>query len=335
VTEVVTNDSDTDVSLITTTHVNRGKWVLNVEDFTEGEPVDPIGQAALTFSHMDANSDYELVANGVDGAHTNSIQPTASIDLLVNPSLLYVVRTNTTTGAQTFNIFPSITTSTNGPIDLALVTNSLIEETVTIPDGYSGLYLSVFGVRKTGTVVEKYKIYKSHVDEGTFTFSRPGATNGFQAYYSQSEMNSDEYNSTTLANKPFDITPLAATLNASLANGKFTVAALGTMDAYHIELDQPNVFWTFVAAKTTLSITIPEIPTILKNLVSIDRSKASISITAMDYADFNGYDGFISYIRASNNGYADLDASTIEAKFLTKELDYSGGRKANGKSRKK
>jgi hypothetical protein len=106
------------------------------------------------------------------------------------------------------------------------------------------------------------------------------------------------------------------------------------MDAYHIDIDQPSLYWSFVAPRTTLSITVPEIPTILKDLVSTDRSEASISITAEDYTEINGYDGLINYIRVSNDSYGEFsDGSYKEAKFLTKDLDYSGGRKANGKTR--
>ena len=332
VTEVTTYSSDDDVYIVTTTHVSRGKWVLNVEDLTIGEPKPFLGEATLNFQNMQAGIDYGLRVTVGSGITITSASPTVKVNLRVNPSLLYVVSTDKTSQEKKYNVFPSITIGTN-TLDFSQVNKSMLEETITLPQGYSDAYIKIWGLRQAGNADEVYQIYNvSGFSDQSFTYAYP--SNGFPGYYSTSEMYSDEYRAFNRIFKRNDVTPLDATLNATLDKGKFTVAAFGnSMDAYSIDIEQPDQLWTFIASRTTLSITIPEIPSILKDIVSTDRSEATISIAAEDYTSITGYDGLISYIRTSSDGYYDLCfGESVEAKFLTKEIDYTGGRKANGKT---
>lgn len=328
VTEAITDDSDTDIALITSTHVNRGKWVLNSETEDDDEPVVSVGDANLTFTNRDANADYMLTSN----YHaTSSIQldNTAAIGLYKSPSLLYVVSIDKTSGEQKAYVYPSIATGVNAPLDLALVTKPIIEENIQLSPELPEAYLSIYGMRAGATDgSERINVdFASADSKGKMTISHPG--DAFPAYYSITELFGPEYTAYISSHKVYDVTPLAAKLDASLANGKLTIAASGTMDYYHVDLDG-DTRWVFVADKSVTSIVIPEVPSILKDYVATDMSDAYISISAEDYAPIDSYSSLLNFVRASENGYNDLPwGNNNEVKTLYKDIDNSGGRKGS------
>jgi len=330
VTEAMTLHSDNDIFLLSTQHVTRGTWVMTAPRYPAEN--QPAGTADLTFNNLDANSLYHIVTNGdwADDISKGKLQ--TSLSMSVIPSQLYVSSYNVNTGVTNYNLFTNIKAGTNTPIDLALITKAVTEETITLPKNLNHGNINTWGLASADTQNDAYFLF-SIGSSGTWTYKYPG--NAFPAYYSDSHFWGEDYDAENYSKKPYDFVPLNATLNLSLDNGKLAVAATGTMDVYYIDVYRSDAsYWTFVTSQPTATITVPEIPVILKDLVNTDLSTATqITLQATDYAQLSGYTGFIDFLRSSTDGLPDLSKPRfLNEKNLTRTLSLNpegGGRQSS------
>lgn len=333
VTEAQTKSYPDDLQLATTEKLTRGTdWVLSYVTYHHNYQ-EPAGQTELTFTNNTAGFDYYVVSNG-NQWYQYAESNTASQPLNFSPSMLYIIRTNQETQEQTYNLIPSITVgNTNAEIDLNEVTQPMTVETKDLPASFPYVEINTYGLRAAINDAEFYAIagYNDN-GNGTITTSYPG--NAFPAYYSLNYLSGDgPVSATNRSKKPFDIVPLNATIESSYNHdhNKLNVTATGTMDFYIVHAYRWNQYWTFYGNKSTGEIVVPEIPTILAGMVSRDLSEFNVWSTAFDYAKLDGYDGLLTFLKASEIGNYELDLNPLtEVKSITNEPN-NGERQSSGK----
>jgi hypothetical protein len=301
------------------------------------------GQAELVFNNMANGYAYSFFTNGYSGP-IDPENSTASATLNVSPSKLLIIRTDLETDERTYALIPSIVTGDNDEIDLSLATNAMTVETKEPPANFPYAVIGIVGLRAANNDTELYHdIARIHrTGEGTIVINYPG--NAFPAYHSYTGMSNDGHISASNRSlKPFDLVPLNATIEATYANNKLTVATTGTMDFYNVTISKTfgetsNQFWSFYADKSTTEIIVPEIPGILSDLAFRDLREGYMSSIASDYAKIDGgYSGLLSFVKESKEGLRDLDANPItEVKSITNEADHGSrqGSRKHSRSRK-
>jgi hypothetical protein len=328
VTEAHTWYYDDNLKLNTTEKVGRGTWSLTYAPYY-GEDFEFAGDAELNFTNTASGYDYYMHTNWtswLQNPESNAAKPL----ILFSPSMLYIHRVDLETGQETYNVIPSITAgNTNAEVDLSLVTKPMTTEIKDVPNAFNYAYVQLMGLRSATNDTEMYYDIASYgsQEDGTIVTRYPA--DAFPAYYSYTDFrDNSSISGTNRSKKPFDLVPLNATIDVTYADNKLAVAPTGTMDFYTVVLQSENQDWIFCGHKNTTEIIIPEIPQILAGKVDRDQSDSYIWSNAYDYAKIDGYEGLVSFIRASEFGFFNLDESqTTEVKSITND-PYSDGRQS-------
>jgi hypothetical protein len=330
VTQAQTRYSDSEFNLTTTAKVSRGKWVMEYHGYY-GENQNPAGEAELAIANVDDAYQYMLVTNG--GSRSIGFEDfTISATLQVNPSKLFIYRRNYETGEETYDIIPSIVIgNTNTEVDLSLAVKEFTHEVKNVPNDFPYVDVSYNGLRTSGTNTEIYNGLGSYSSQEGGTINTRYPADAFPDYFSGTYFQGEGpwvgYNR---SKKPYDLVPLAATVEASVSGNTLTVTTTGNFDCYTIYTEVLYQTWKFYGNKNTTEIIIPELPQILKD-VSRDLTEAWINPMVYDYKDFDGYDGLLTYVKESDLGYYELESNElIEYKSISRE-DFGDGRKRSSK----
>lgn len=342
VTEVVKSPMFNSTSLLSTTGVSRGHWVLTGGRGLLGNG-EPAGVADLNCVNAAVDVDYNL--RGTNGSvNVNEWNLDARLMLYYNPSMVFA----TTGDYSKWAVFSSVKVGSN-TIDLSKVTNTFTEKTLSLPAGFASAHVSLEGLHTATTtdynVIELGGFGVGPWSENPTEFTIKYPENAFPAYYSRVSLEGDgvfAYNATKTV---YDLNPLGADIEIALKNdNELSGVITGTADfvTYDIVQGNPNdneTTWTFITTKGTQSLIIPEIPAIISGFVSIALKTSDASVTACDYAKIDGYDGLLSFMRTSTQGLVSLKKNYVtEWKELRVDLldnnDDGGGRQGAGTHRK-
>lgn len=318
-TEVLIDISNDHEELATYQKVNRGTWVLTPL-YTEDTPV-VAGQANISFTLGLPGIEYTVRAGDDHIVTAGDDTRSRSLKLHKNPSKLYISRREDDALATHYLLVP-VSVGTNDPIDLSKVSTKLTEVPKDLSDyGYSSGYTSINGLETSGDVTAAYEVFSTYFDDVAMNYRYPG--NAFTSYISYVDAVADgKFHVYNLTDGFPDFEPLATDINVEFKNNKFTGTVTGDdvdMIRFDIEADG-NTAWIISAARGAVDIVIPELPVELQAIITLEEPKPAIQFYAWEKFSFDGYDGFLNFIRNSTRGALELDSDGATYKQLEIQL---------------
>lgn len=322
INEVITDPWHADYTLTkitTTTHVGRGPWVLKSRPGQHSPAI-----ASMSFINRDDNLDYLLHTNDLV-THPLYGTKASGINLRAAPCPLYVTSTpREGSGISKYHVFNPIVAGTNpDPFDLAMVDKPMTEETVSLPEGRTSGSIALYGLRQVDNNTSYiYEVGRYRADkDGQFTLQYPPTA--FDSFLSITSLSGGTgYNILNVSNSNdrYDFEPLEGTLSVSRDDRELTLAATGEMDVISIDLSHNHLNWTLFTDKNTTHLMIPEVPSLLNDVVNldVDISGARLNITGEAYPQIEDYASFLDFIRSSNHGKNDLTGNFVSYKHISK-----------------
>ncbi|MBT1712087.1 hypothetical protein KK062_27850 [Fulvivirgaceae bacterium PWU5] len=308
-TEVYVDEGDNYQELRTYTHIQRGgTWAPRPGNVQFGVTPPPAGTAYLSFNNALPDITY-VVASDVEGTFVQDGLLTAALFLQRDDAKLYITRSeNDPDGSMThYLLTPPVAIgeeANNATIDLGQVSNPLtiVNADVSAYD-FSDGNLHITGLVTAGDYLNKYWIADSYLGEdGHVHYRYPGEA--FGAYYSRADFYGDGYAIHNYVNGLPDFEPLNCAIDVAI-NGN---SLIGTITGDDIDFTEfrlgydANTEWYIFTAAGTIDVTLPALPANVLDYVSLETTGLTVSAAAIHSFDFNGYDGFLEYIRETDYG---------------------------------
>jgi hypothetical protein len=314
----------------TFTRVNRGPWVpTGIADHHFQEYMNSYsGQVSFNVANAAPNTTYGLSLANVEREFSN--ESTVVVDLYSPSSKVLITRqaTRAENGASYpshYAVYPNnVTGNMTANINLNTVVQPTIEQT--IPSDFATGSVRIYGIGNPARPRDMHPISLDYCTNNTLKYNYPG--NVFTEYFHTFfyESGDGEYYYNNLRGLP-NLDKLDCTTSLTASSNHFTGSVAGDdVDTYVLTLSSDTQGWTIWAAPGDQDITLPEIPFAMSGFLSHNYILHRSTATAVDFSDFDGYENWLAYLRASNHGVEGWDEpGTISHRSYMKYLVWAGG----------
>jgi hypothetical protein len=311
------------------TRVNRGPWVpTGIGDHHFLDYMNShSGQVSFNFANAVPNTTYELSLANAGREFSN--ESTVAVDLYSPSSKVLITRqaTRAETGApypSHYAVYPNVTGGTFANINLSTVVQPTIEQT--IPSDFASASVRIYGIGNPARPRDMHPISLDYCTNNVLKYNYPG--NVFAEYFHTLfyESGDGEYYYNNLRGLP-KLEKLDCTTSLTASGDHITGSVAGEdVDTYVLRLSSDKQGWNIWAAPGDQDIKLPKIPFAMSGFLSHDYILNRSRATAVDFTDFDGYQNWLAYLRASDYGVEGWDEpGTISHRSYEKYLVWAGG----------